>query len=75
MFTETIIEPAVHHESLASGLAATHEFDVLPSAHPIPTLSTSWCNRPTHGDGLLFLFSEVGRSHDVYTGFSGISAH
>ena len=57
-FSETQLEAAMKHVSLAQGSANTflYYFDILPSAHPLPT--PSWCDRASHGDEQIYEFFE-----------------
>ena len=74
MFTETIMETAMKHDSFATGSAATYlyEFAVNTSAHPSPC--PSWCCKGTHGDELSYIFFEEsgGLFYVVYSGISDL---
>lgn len=57
-YSETQLETAMKHVSLAQGSAKTYlyYFDILPSAHPHP--APAWCDRASHGDEQIFEFFE-----------------
>ena len=58
-FTEIQLQTVVRHASLSQETEARtylYYFDVLPSAHPMP--SPAWCVKASHGDEMVYEFFE-----------------